>query len=57
MKQHKKALAVWIGATLVFLIGALLAGTSARTESVQETMRDAVLHSVNQVSLFGWRRC
>ncbi len=55
MKQHKKALAVWIGATLVFLIGALLAGTSARTESVQETMRDAVLHSVNQVSLFGWR--
>ena len=55
MKQHKKALAVWIGATLVFLIGALLAGTSGRTESVQETMRDAVLHSVNQVSLFGWR--
>ncbi|MEY8318539.1 F0F1 ATP synthase subunit A [Oscillospiraceae bacterium 50-58] len=53
MKQHKKALAVWIAATLVLLAGALAAGTSERAESVQETMRDAVLHDVNQISLFG----
>ncbi len=53
MKQHKKALAVWIAATLVLLAGALAAGTSERAESVQEAMRDAVLHDVNQISLFG----
>jgi len=53
MKQHKKALLLWIGATLVLLIGALLAGTSGRAESVQEAMRDAVVHDVNQISLFG----
>ncbi len=55
MKQHKKALVVWVGAVLVLLAGALLAGSSGRTESVQETMRDAVLHEVNQVGLFGLR--
>ncbi len=55
MKQHKKALVLWAGAVLVLLAGALLAGSSGRTESVQETMRDAVLHEVNQVSLFGLR--
>ena len=53
MKQHKKALALWIGATLVLLLGALLVGSPGRTESVQEAMRDAVLHNVNQISLFG----
>ena len=53
MKQHKKALAVWIAETLVLLAGALAAGTSERAESVQEAMRDAVLHDVNQISLFG----
>ena len=53
MKQHKKALAVWIGATLVLLAGALLAGSPGRSESVQEAMRDAVLHNVNQIDLLG----
>ena len=27
MKQHKKALALWIGSVLVLLVGALLAGS------------------------------
>ena len=53
MKQHKKALAVWIGWTLFLLAGALLAGTRSRSESVQAAMRDAVLHEVNQVGFFG----
>ncbi len=53
MKQHKKALALWIGSVLVLLIGALLAGSPGRTETVQEAMRDAVLHSVNRISLLG----
>ena len=51
MKQHKKALWIW----LLLLIASLLVGTSGRTESVQEAMRDAVLHSVNQIGLFGLR--
>lgn len=55
MKQHKKALALWVGTVLLLLAGSLLAGSPGRTESVQETMRDAVLHSVNQISLPGWR--
>ena len=53
MKQHKKALVLWIGAVLLLLIGALLAGFHGRTESVQQAMRDAVLHDVNQISLLG----
>ena len=53
MKGHKKALAVWIAAILALLAGALLAGSPGRSESVQEAMRDAVLHDVNQISLFG----
>ena len=53
MKQHKKALALWIGVTLILLIAAVLAGSPGRSESVQETMRDAVLHNINRISLFG----
>ncbi len=53
MKQHKKGLLIWLAAVAALLAAALLAGTSGRPESVQETMRDAVLHSTGQVSLFG----
>ena len=53
MGQHKKGLAVWILIVLLLLAGALLAGSNPRAETVQEAMRDAVLHDVNQVSLFG----
>ena len=53
MKQHKKGLAVCLAAAVLLLIAALMAGSPGPSESVQEAMRDAVLHDVNQVSLFG----
>lgn len=53
MKQHKKGLAVWLTAVLLLLIATLLTGSPGRSESVQEAMRDAVLHDANRVSLFG----
>ena len=49
MKQHKKALILWIGAALALLAGALLVGSPGRSETVQEAMRDAVLHNINQI--------
>ena len=55
MKQHKKGLAVWALLVLLLLAGALLTGSPGREESVQTAMRDAVLHNVNRVSLFGWK--
>ena len=51
--NHKKELAVWLAAILLLLAGAVAAGTSERSETVQEMMRDAVLHDINQISLFG----
>ena len=53
MRQHKRGLVVWLTAVLLLLGGALLTGSPGRTESVQQAMRDAVLHDVNRVSLFG----
>ena len=53
MKEHKKGLALWLAAVLLLLAGALLTGSPGRTETVKEAMRDAVLHDVNRVSLFG----
>lgn len=55
MKQHKKGLTLWLAAILLLLAGALLTGSPGRTETVQEAMRDAVLHDVNRISLLGWK--
>lgn len=52
MKQRKTGLIFGMAAVLL-LIAALLVGSPGRSESVQEAMRDAVLHGVNRVSLFG----
>ena len=52
MKGRKKGLAFLLAAGLL-LIASLAVGPSGRAESVQEAMRDAVLHGVNRVSLFG----
>ena len=53
MKQHKKGLAVWLTVVVLLFIAALWAGSEPRSETVQQAMRDAVLHDINQVSLFG----
>lgn len=53
MKHRKMSLVLWVAVVLALLAGSLLAGSPGRSESVQEAMRDAVLHDVNQVSLFG----
>ena len=50
-EQRKAALAT--EGPLLLLAGALLTGSPGRVESVQEAMRDAVLHSANRISLFG----
>ena len=53
MRERKKGLALWLAVVLALLAGALLAGSPGQTETVKEAMRDAVLHDVNRVSLFG----
>ncbi len=55
MKHRKMGLVLWIAVVLALLAGALLVGSAGRTESVQEAMRDAVLHNINQISLFGMK--
>ena len=53
VNRNKRALAVWLAVVLLLLAGAIAAGTHERAETVQEAMRDAVLHDVNRISLFG----
>ena len=53
MNHRKRGLALWLAAAAVLLVLALLTGSPGRAESVQEAMRDAVLHDVNRVSLLG----
>ena len=53
IKANIKELAIWLAAVLLLLFGAIAAGTHERAETVQEMMRDAVLHDVNRISLFG----
>ncbi len=53
-KTKKIALAAWIALLGVLLASSLAVGTGAQKhESIKETMRDAVLHESNQISLFG----
>lgn len=56
MKQKKtRFLLLWLCVSAVLLLGSFLAPGGGRTETIQETMRDAVLHESNQISLFGIR--
>lgn len=52
-KQRIISLAVWLCLILVSLAGVLLTEDSERAETIRETMRDAVLHDSNKISLFG----
>lgn len=53
MGKHKKGLAVCAVAVLLLLAASLLVGFQDRAETVQEAMRDAVLHSENRISFLG----
>lgn len=56
MKSNRRTfLVLWICLAVVFLIGSLLTMPSpgSKGETIQETMRDAVLHETNQINLFG----
>ena len=55
MKSKKKQvfIIVWIAVIVLLAAAAILVGSTPKAETVQETMRDAVLHETGQVSLFG----
>ena len=53
-QERRKAVIVFAVIAAVFMIGAILTGRDAGgKESIQQVMRDAVLHDLNKVSLFG----
>lgn len=51
--KKKKFILGWTAVTALLLVGALLAPSSGGHADVRSSMRDAVLHSVNRISLFG----
>ena len=54
--KRNRFLIRWLCVTALLLAASLLAGPAGGAEeTVQETMRDAVLHEANQISLFGLR--
>jgi len=53
-KERSKSILVFGLIAVLFLVGSLLTGSSVQEkESIQVSMRDAVLHEINKVSLFG----
>jgi len=53
LKGKNKALVIWLVLIVVLAAAAAAVGPSGHHEDIQVAMRDAVLHDVNQVSLFG----
>jgi F-type H+-transporting ATPase subunit a len=53
LKQHKKGLIIWGVIVLALLVACIAVGPSGGHGDVSAAMRDAVLHDVNRVSLFG----
>lgn len=51
--QRTKSIIVFAVIAAVFLIASILTGSSEKHETIQEVMRDSVLHEANRVSLFG----
>lgn len=52
-RRTAKALAIWLALIAAALLGALLCGHSGHAADIKVAMRDAVLHDVNRISLFG----
>ncbi len=54
VKQRRKAILIFVIIAAVFMAGSIaLGGGGAEEETIQEVMRDSVLHDLNKVSLFG----
>ena len=51
--KHKKFLVGWILVMAALLAASLLIPSAAKQETIQEAMRDAVLHESGRISLFG----
>ena len=55
MKERKKVL-LWLLIVAVLLAASILTGNHAgQSETIQQTMRDAVLHNENRINLLGWK--
>ena len=55
MKERKKVL-LWLLIVAVLLAASILTGNHAgQSETIQQTMRDAVLHNENRIDLLGWK--
>jgi F-type H+-transporting ATPase subunit a len=52
-KERSKAIILFAVIAAVFLVAGFLTGGSGEEESIQEMMRDSVVHEINKVSLFG----
>lgn len=53
-QERRKAIIIFTIVALVFMAGAILTGGgSGEEETIQQVMRDAVLHDLNKISLFG----
>lgn len=55
MSKRRKIIsfAVWLAVLCLLLIGVFIADGTGKHETIQQVMRDAVLHDENKVSLFG----
>ena len=55
MKERKKVL-LWLLIVAVLLAASIITGNHAgQSETIQQTMRDAVLHNENRIDLLGWK--
>lgn len=52
-KKRNRFLVVWLGLIVLTLAAVLAVGGGGESASIKETMRDAVLHGTNRISLFG----
>lgn len=54
-KKRTRFLVVWLSLIVLTLAAALAVGGGGEAASIKETMRDAVLHGTNRISLLGWK--
>jgi F-type H+-transporting ATPase subunit a len=52
-KKRNRFLVAWLGLIVLTLVAVLAVGGGGESASIKETMRDAVLHGTNRISLFG----